>query len=259
MSFPRMSWHIGDYHKDTGHLRAAGHGAYFLLCMHYWATGGLPNDDKQLAAIARMTDREWRDHKETIKPLFKLPGEWKHKRIEEELALAQTKYNKRVSAGSKGGKAKASAKQKLSNATPDDQALGYQPITDNPKEDSEANASDASASDPRTRLFDDGLKTLAKITGRTPDSCRSLVGKWLKAVNDEAIHVLAAIDDAARNRVADPTAWITKTLGANHGVQKAGNLVDAAKRLANTFADRPGSGLEAGGNPVRLLPQSGRG
>jgi hypothetical protein len=37
------------------------------------------------------------------------------------------------------------------------------------------------------------------------------------------------------------------------------NLVDAAKKLANTFADRPGSGLETGGNLVRLLPQGGRG
>ncbi len=130
MSLPRMSWHIGDYHKDTGHLCTVEHGAYFLLCLHYWATGGLPNDDKQLASITRMTGREWAKAKPVLKPLFKA-GEWKHKRIEIELADAQAKYEKRAEAGSKGGKAKANGKQCSSNAT----AESYQPITDNPKEE----------------------------------------------------------------------------------------------------------------------------
>ena len=129
-----MSWHIGDYKKDTGHLRAAGHGAYFLLCMHYWATGGLPDDDKQLASIACMTDREWKAHRPLIEPLFKGEGKWKHKRVEEELVIAHAKYEKRAAAGKQGGKAKAAAKQCSSNAT----AKPYQPITDNPKEEDAA-------------------------------------------------------------------------------------------------------------------------
>jgi hypothetical protein len=73
----------------------------------------------------------------------------------------------------------------------------------------------APSDDPRTRLFRDGLATIARLTGRGPDSCRSIVGKWLKLANDEAVEVLAAIDDADRNRVANPTAWITKRLTAN--------------------------------------------
>src|SRR4051812_25549136 len=105
MSLPRMSWHIGDYKKDTGHLRAAGHGAYVLLCMHYWATGGLPNDDKQLAAIACMTDREWKAPLPVLRALFKGEGEWRHKRIDEELIEAEAKYEKRANAGREGGKA----------------------------------------------------------------------------------------------------------------------------------------------------------
>lgn len=99
MSLPRMSLHIGDYKKDTGHLRAAGHGAYLLLTMHYWATGGLPDDDRQLSAIAGMTDREWKQIKPTIKAFFR--DGWRHKRIDEELAAAQEKYEKRVDAGKK--------------------------------------------------------------------------------------------------------------------------------------------------------------
>lgn len=80
---------------------------------------------------------------------------------------------------------------------------------------SEPNGSDAAASrDARTNLFREGLKTLTRITGKTPDSSRSLVGKWLKSVNDEAVHVLAAIQDAERNRVADPVAWINRALAS---------------------------------------------
>jgi hypothetical protein len=52
--------------------------------------------------------------------------------------------------------------------------------------------------------------------------------------------------------------WIRKATESGVRNDKP-NLVDAAKKLANTFADRPRSGLEEGGNPVRLLPQSGRG
>jgi hypothetical protein len=76
-----------------------------------------------------------------------------------------------------------------------------------------ADAADAGASrDPRTALFGRGLASLADMTGKTPDSCRSLVGKWLKAADDEAIHVLAAIEDAHRNRIADPVPWINRRL-----------------------------------------------
>jgi hypothetical protein len=123
------------------------------------------------------------------------------------------------------------------------------------KEDSDPNGS---ARDIRVDLFGKGLKTLAAITGKTPDSCRSLVGKWLKFVNDEAIHVLGAIEDAERNRVADPVAWINRALrphGANDGkrtVQDAAR--DLVSRLAE-FGEVPAADRSAASRaPVRLLP-----
>lgn len=260
MSLPRMSWHIGDYKKDTGHLRAAGHGGYFLLIMHYWATGGLPNDDQQLAAIACMTDKEWKHWKPVLGALFQ--DGWKHKRIEAELQEAQEKYERRSGAGKKGGKAKANGKQCSSNATPDDQAKPKQPITDNPIEDSEANASGGSPpADFRTELFGRGLKALAEMTGKTPDSCRSTVGKWLKMVDDEAIHVLAAIDDCQRNRQADPVGWIFKVLqthGKFHGKARSGGtgrdtIQDAIGRQLARFEREASGDDEAGSDSPRLL------
>jgi hypothetical protein len=99
------------------------------------------------------------------------------------------------------------------------------------EEDSEAKASDASASpDVRTELFRRGLVTLARITGKTPNSCRSLIGRWLKTVDDEAIHVLGAIEEADHNRVADPVAWINRTLQPRQRVGPEDKSVHSAIR-----------------------------
>lgn len=112
---------------------------------------------------------------------------------------------------------------------PRDKAQILEARIQNPESNSEATAS---APDIRADLFGRGLKSLAKITGKTPDSCRSLVGKWLKSVNDEAIHVLGAIEDAERNRVADPVAWINRSL-QSHGANGHGKrtVQDAATDL----------------------------
>jgi uncharacterized protein YdaU (DUF1376 family) len=88
MSRPWMPLYVGDYLADTAHLRAAESGAYIHLIMHYWRNEGLPDDDMQLAAIARMTLEEWQKARPLIEPLFKA-GRWKHKRIETELAKAR--------------------------------------------------------------------------------------------------------------------------------------------------------------------------
>lgn len=131
-------------------------------------------------------------------------------------------------------------------------------------------SADASASDdPRSALFDRGLKSLAQLTGKTPDSSRSLVGKWLKSVADEAIHVLAAIDDAMQERPADPVGWITARLKqfqrneVNDGRrgqplaagQQGGSPITRAIQghIAAISGTEPGSGERNAGSS-RLLP-----
>lgn len=84
---PWMPLYIAEYLADTRHLSAAEHGAYMLLIMHYWQTGALPNDDRQLARIACMESTEWLAARPVIEPLFK-SGLWKHTRVEKELARA---------------------------------------------------------------------------------------------------------------------------------------------------------------------------
>lgn len=96
MKRPWMPLYIADYRAKTAHLCAAEHGAYLLLMMHYWTTGGLPDDDRQLARIACMDLAEWKRTRTIIESFFE--DGWKHKRIEEEFAKADDLSSKRRSA-----------------------------------------------------------------------------------------------------------------------------------------------------------------
>ncbi|MFA7308298.1 MAG: hypothetical protein WC026_16695 [Hyphomicrobium sp.] len=63
--------------------------------------------------------------------------------------------------------------------------------------------------DPKDVLFRDGLRWLAKETGKSENSLRSSVGKMLKLAGGDANAglVLGVLRDAKRERKADPVAW----------------------------------------------------
>ena len=104
-SRPYMPLYISDYLSATEHLDAAHSGAYLHLIMHYWQKGGLPIEDKFLARIARMTERQWASAKPAIKAFFR--EDWTHERIENEIARAEKKAEARALSGSRGGMSKA--------------------------------------------------------------------------------------------------------------------------------------------------------
>ena len=66
MNRPWMPLYVGDYLGDTGHLTTTQHGAYFLLMMHYWRKGELPDDDRQLSKITKLPLRTWREYRPTL-------------------------------------------------------------------------------------------------------------------------------------------------------------------------------------------------
>jgi uncharacterized protein YdaU (DUF1376 family) len=92
-ALPYMQLYVAEYLVDTLHLKALQHGAYMLLLMHYWQRGkGLPNDDKRLAIIARMTPKEWKKNRESLAEFFEVTDEgWKHLRVERDLAEVSEK------------------------------------------------------------------------------------------------------------------------------------------------------------------------
>jgi uncharacterized protein YdaU (DUF1376 family) len=121
MSRPWMPLYVADYLRDTRRLTPAEHGAYLLLIMEYWTACELPDDDLKLARIVGMTAAEWRKAKPTVQAFF--TDGWRHQRIDDEIAKAEAKHERRSEAGKRGGIASANAKQNSSNA----QASSSQP------------------------------------------------------------------------------------------------------------------------------------
>jgi hypothetical protein len=112
--------------------------------------------------------------------------------------------------------------------------------------------------DHRRRLFDEGLKKLAAMTGKGPDACRSFVGKCLKAAGDDAITVLGLIEDAERNQVINPSAWIAARLKrveiSNGAHQNQSGIVAAAKRFAEQLEEQRGDSIASNSDAVLRLP-----
>lgn len=198
-----MPLYIADYLKDTSHLRALESGAYLHLIMAYWVSGGLPNDDRQLATIAKLTDREWKIAKPVLQSFF--DENWRHKRIDQEIQHATEISNKRKAAAQqRHQKQDANAD---ANAPPNADTLHTSQYT---KEEKKEIAADAAS--PRDELWKRGTEVLTQITGSPNSRCRSMIGKWLAQCQDQAIVVLAAIDEAAADKIIDPIPWITAKL-----------------------------------------------
>ena len=99
-----MPLYIGDYLADTMHLSAVEHGAYLLLLMQQWRSGPLPDDDRHLAAIARVDLAAWkRQVGPTIRRFFEATADGLvQKRLEAERQKAAAIIEKRATAGKKG-------------------------------------------------------------------------------------------------------------------------------------------------------------
>jgi len=108
--------YVGDYLADTMHLDATGHGAYLLLLMHSWRRGALPDDDAELAAIARVTPEVWAAGLgRRIRGFFlAVPEGLVQPRLEQERAIAANNTAQRQAAGK--ASAEARARQREGNA-----------------------------------------------------------------------------------------------------------------------------------------------
>lgn len=112
-----MPLFIGDYKKDTGRLNTEQHGAYLLLIMEYWSTGPLADDDDELSSITLMPPKVWKTNRPKIARFFQIvDGQWRHKRIDEELVKWSERKLMAVERARRAGQ--ASAKSRASSSTP---------------------------------------------------------------------------------------------------------------------------------------------
>lgn len=125
-----MPLHIADYLADTGHLTATEHGAYLLLIMHYWQNGALPENERVIARVAKLSVAQWEESRDVLAMLF--GPNWTHKRIDAELSKADDIIEKRRAAAEARygkGKNKPDASHMQMDSTCSD--TGVPPTTDN--------------------------------------------------------------------------------------------------------------------------------
>ena len=109
-----MPFYVADYLADTMHLTAEQHGAYLLLIMAAWKRGGaLPDNDDQLAGIAKLSRAAWRKNAAVIRTFFKRrDGMLIQSRVEREVEKTRRLSETRREIGLKGGRPRKQAKSK---------------------------------------------------------------------------------------------------------------------------------------------------
>lgn len=218
MSKQASAWfpfYVGDYLGDTQRLTTEQHGAYLLLIMDYWRNGAPPDDDDVLRQITKLDAKVWKKHRPSLARMFQVAdGEWKHKRIEAELAAAEANAERRSS------KARAAAEARWGNAAsnaagnapsmPEAVLEGCPPQSPSPKKNSEADASGGEPPpDPDKIMFDAGRKLLIE-GGASAASAGQLLGKWRRDHGTEA--VITALGKAQRHGAIDPKSFIEGAL-----------------------------------------------
>lgn len=100
---PYMPMYWSDYDEDTADLSLIEHGAYMQLIKAYWQRQGpLPDDDDRLARMIRTTPQQWRKLRPRLVEFFEITdGQWRHKRIDAEIAKFADKSAKAQRAASK--------------------------------------------------------------------------------------------------------------------------------------------------------------
>lgn len=132
-----MPLYFGAYLTDTMHLTCEQHGAYLLLLMACWKRGGmLPNDDEQLAAIAKLPTAKWKKARPIIAPFWQVDAKgWRQKRLTQELEAANKRSETARENGAQGGRPRKADDNPPDNPNETQDVTQQEPGT-NPEESS---------------------------------------------------------------------------------------------------------------------------
>lgn len=174
-----MPFYVTDYLGDTMHLSTTQHGAYLLLLLACWKAGGdLPDDDAQLASIARMSAGDWKKSAQVLRRFFDAAeGALSHGRVKKELDKAKELSAKRSAIGKTGGRP-PKEKQTETNRFPETEANTKQNETPSP-----------SHKQPSLRS---GRKRASKLA-RPPDVDSQVWDDWLTLRRSKSAPVTATV------------------------------------------------------------------
>lgn len=111
-----MPIYVGDYLAATSRLTTEQHGAYLLMIMDYWKNGPLPDDDRILAQITRLSDDAWSMSSSILRAFFEQrDGMLVHSRIEREKSEAESNSSRNTARAKAAAEARW-AKKAQSNA-----------------------------------------------------------------------------------------------------------------------------------------------
>lgn len=101
--FPALPLFTDAYLADTRHLNTIQHGAYLLMLMTAWRSGGccLLDDDNYLARITGLDKRTWVANKAILMSFWHLNDEqkWQQRRLMDERNYVEQLRNKNAAAG----------------------------------------------------------------------------------------------------------------------------------------------------------------
>ena len=123
---PYMRWFPDTILADTSWLTLEESGAYRILLDNMWINGTwLPDDDKKIARLLRVSPRKWQTIKSNIAHLFFYKdGQFTQKRLAAEIIEARRKLEVWRNNGQKGGLKRAeNLKTTQANALADGKAI----------------------------------------------------------------------------------------------------------------------------------------
>ena len=229
----RNPWHKR-YHSDAlnGYmgLNLEERGAYTtLLDLMYQRGEPVVDNERLIAGWMQVSLRRYRVLRDGLIENGKIirldDGRLTNSRFEKERENFAKTSRKRAENGSKGGVKSAENRKKLSviNGAAEQTLQPDSSYTRAFQKPEAREEPDGSYSDPvgsgaeappdlRKQLFDEGLKSLIRQTGKPEARCRPLMGKWLKACRDDCRLVLSKIRQAEADRIADPVPWIGEAI-----------------------------------------------
>lgn len=103
-----MPFYIGDTLADTIHLTTLEFGGLVLLRAYYWRNQGpIPNDNKRLATVCRLSVEEFSTIKPNLKEFFEVDGDrWISKELDTLITEAWGQKARASARGKKGSDAR---------------------------------------------------------------------------------------------------------------------------------------------------------